>query len=54
MAVILGDELTVIAIVFVAEQPLLVPVIVYVMLLAGDAVTLDSVTVFNPVLGDQA
>ena len=48
-----GETFTVTETIFVAEQLLLVPVIVYVIVEAGVAVTLMPVVTFNPVDGDH-
>lgn len=50
---IVGKAATLTAIVFVLLQPLVVPVIVYVIGLVGEAVTLAPVLALNPVVGDQ-
>jgi hypothetical protein len=51
--VIVGLELTVTLIVLVFTQYPLVPVMVYVVLAAGEAVTMDAVVLDSPAAGDH-
>ncbi len=54
LTVIVGNGRTVTVVVVVFKQPLAaVPVIVYVVVVVGFAVTLTPVVALNPVLGDQ-